>query len=195
VAVSRAELTHAGTPMKVGLLQGNVPQDAKSNPAMRDAILDRYVGLSRQAIGMGAQLVMWPEASAPFYFDLDLVMSAPVRRLAAEAHVPFIIGTDEFERGTGGQPDRFYNTAVLVGSGGRSRSTYRKVRLVPFGEYVPFRKLLFFVGPLVESVGDFSAGSEFKVFDVEGTRLSVAICYEAVYGSIGSSSSTTGPNC
>jgi apolipoprotein N-acyltransferase len=55
---------------------------------------------------------------------------------------------------------------------------------VPFGEYVPFKKLLFFVGPLVEAVSDFSAGETPTVFDAAGTRFSVAICYEAVYPSM-----------
>ena len=181
--VSRAALTTAGAPMRVGLLQGNVPQDAKSDPASRDAITERYIGLSRQAIGAGAQVVIWPEASTPFLFEQDLLMSAPIRRLAIEAKVPFIIGTDEVDRAAG-RPDLLYNSAVLVGTDGRTHDKYRKVRLVPFGEYVPFRKLLFFVGPLVESVGDFTPGAEFKTFDLGGTRLSVAICYEAVYGSI-----------
>ena len=181
--VSRAELTTTGKTIRVGLLQGNVPQNAKWDAAFRESILDRYIALSRQAIGAGAQVVIWPEASTPFYFDLDLVRSAPIRRLATEAHVPFIIGTDELDRAPG-RADRAYNTAVLVGTDGRTRETYRKVRLVPFGEYVPFRKLLFFVGPLVENVGTFLPGTEFKVFDVDGSRLSVAICYEAVYAGI-----------
>jgi apolipoprotein N-acyltransferase len=55
------------------------------------------------------------------------------------------------------------------------------VRLVPFGEYVPFRRLLFFVGPMIESVGDFTPGHELKVFNAEGSHFSVAICYESVY--------------
>jgi len=184
--VRAAALETTGAPIRVGLLQGNVPQDEKSNPAMADAILDQYEALSRQVIGSGAQLVLWPEASVPFYFDLD-DRATPVRRLAAEARVPFIVGTDAFEGGSNGAPNRFYNTAVLVGTDGRSLASYRKVRLVPFGEYVPFKKLLFFVGPLIESVTDFTPGTEFKVFEVEGTRLSVAICYEAVYGRIAQS--------
>ncbi len=98
--------------------------------------------------------------------------------------MPFLVGTDEFERGADGQPDRYYNTAVLVGPDGLSRGSYRKVRLVPFGEYVPFKRLLFFVGPLIEAVSDFTPGRELKVFDVEGSRFSVAICYEAVYAGI-----------
>jgi len=171
-------------PIRVGLLQGNVPQDAKWDPAFREEILARYVGLSRQALAAGAQLVVWPEASTPFYFDLDAARAEPIRRLAAQAHVPFIVGTDEFAPAADGQPDRYYNTAVLVGTDGRTRGTYRKVRLVPFGEYVPFKRLLFFVGPLIESVGDFTPGQALTVFDADGSRVSVAICYEAVYASM-----------
>lgn len=178
---NRADLTTMGSPIRIGLLQGNVPQDQKWNPVYRDAIMAGYISLSRQAIAGGAQLVIWPEASTPFYFDLDAAMAEPVRRLAAQARVPFLIGTDEFERGQAGTGDRYFNSAVLVGTDGRSRVSYRKIRLVPFGEYVPFKTLLFFVGPLVEAVSDFSAGENPVVFDAEGTRFSVAICYEAVY--------------
>ena len=124
---------------------------------------------------------MWPEASTPFYFDLDAVNAEPIRRLAAQARTPFLIGTDQFESARDGHGDRYFNAAVLVGPDGRTRASYRKMRLVPFGEYVPFQKLLFFVGPLVEAVSDFSAGDDPTVFEVEGTRFSVAICYEAVY--------------
>jgi apolipoprotein N-acyltransferase len=179
--IGRSDLISAGTPIRIGLLQGNISQDAKWNPAFRTSIMERYIGLSRQALAAGAQLVMWPEASTPFYFDLDSAMAAPVRRLAAESRTPFVIGTDEFERGQSGRPDRYFNTAVLVGTDGLTRAAYRKVRLVPFGEYVPYKKLLFFVGPLVEAVSDFSAGESLTVFDADGSRFSVAICYEAVY--------------
>ena len=182
--VHQGALGTMGSPIRVGLLQGNVPQDTKGNPAFANAIVDRYIGLSRQVIGSGAQLVIWPEASIPFYFDLDPGAAAPIRRLAAEARVPFILGTDAWEPARDGQPQRFYNTAVLVGTDGATRASYRKVRLVPFGEFVPFKKILFFVGPLVEAVSDFSPGREFTVLDVEGSRLSVAICYEAVYASV-----------
>jgi len=177
--VSRGTLTRGGSPIRVGLLQGNVPQEAKGNPAFRDAITDRYIGLSRQAIAAGAQLVLWPEASAPFIFSQHPAAAAPVRRLVAEARVPFVIGADDIDQSV--DPARSYNAATFLGSDGETRGTYRKVRLVPFGEYVPFKRLLFFVGPLIDAVSDFTPGDELTVFDVEGTRISVAICYEAVY--------------
>jgi apolipoprotein N-acyltransferase len=165
-------------------VQGNIEQDQKWDPAFRDPIIEQYIDLSRQVIGAGARLVIWPEASTPFYLDADAALAAPVRRLAAESRTPFIIGTDEFESGQGDGPDRYYNAAVLLGGDGRSRQSYHKMQLVPFGEYVPAQRLLFFVGPLVEKVSDFSAGREPVVFDVDGWRVSVAICYESVYPGI-----------
>ena len=179
--IAAGELTSRGQLLRVGLLQGNVPQDQKWDPTYREVITRRYVELSREALGQGAQLVIWPEASTPFYFDVDGAMAEPIRRLARETGTPFVIGTDEFEAGIDGGPDRFFNAAALVGSDGRTQASYRKIRLVPFGEYVPFKRLLFFVGPLIEAVSDFSPGDELTLFDARGTRFSVAICYEIIY--------------
>jgi apolipoprotein N-acyltransferase len=173
--------TSEGVELRAGLVQGSIAQADKYNPAFEDAILNRYLDLSRQVIGQGAELVVWPEAATPFYFDLRANLAAPIRRLAAEARTPFLIGTDEYARSADNQPDRYYNAAVLVGTDGRSHGSYRKMQLVPFGEYVPLKRLLFFVGPLIESVSDFSAGTEPVVLDAGGRRVSVAICYESVY--------------
>lgn len=178
--VMSGRLTTTGQVLRVGLLQGNVEQDVKWNPAFREPILRRYLDLSRQAVGAGANLVIWPEASLPFYFESDASSAEPIRRLAAESRTPFIVGTDEVIVTNGGA-DLLYNSAVLVGADGRSRGSYRKIELVPFGEYVPFKRMLFFASRLVDAVSDFSPGVEPVVFDVNGGRVSVAICYESIY--------------
>jgi apolipoprotein N-acyltransferase len=177
--VSRGGLNQTGPVLRVGLVQGNIGQAQKWDPKYRDAIAQRYLDLSRQVIGSGAQLVVWPEAATPYFFTIDGAMAAPVRRLAMESRTPFLIGTDEIERQPDGR-DAYYNSALVVGPDGRSSAAYRKMWLVPFGEYVPFKRILFFVGPLVEAVSDFTPGTEPVVFDVEGRRVSVAICYESI---------------
>jgi len=182
--LTASALTRTGTVTRVGLVQGNVSLLEKWDPQSRDAILSRYLTLSQQAIGGGASIVLWPEASTPFYFDTEGALAEPVRRLAVQARVPFIVGTDEYEYGKNGAVDRIYNTAVVVGVDGRSHGTYRKMRLVPFGEFVPLKKLLFFVGPLVQSVSDFTEGTEAVVLDANGRKVSVAICYESIYPTI-----------
>jgi apolipoprotein N-acyltransferase len=179
--VAGGSLVKTGTVLRVGLVQGNIEQNAKWNPAFRDQIVERYLGLSRQVLGAGAQLVLWPEAATPFFFDADSNLAEPIRRLAAQSRTPFLIGTDDFEKGQNGQPNRIYNAAVVIGSDGRSRGTYRKMVLVPFGEYVPFQRLLFFIGPLVQAVSDFSPGTDAFVFDADGQRISASICYESIY--------------
>jgi apolipoprotein N-acyltransferase len=176
-----ARLARTGPVLRVGLVQGGVEQEVKWDPAYRDVILNRHLTLSRRAIGRGVGIVIWPESSTPFFFDAEPALAEPVRQLAAASRTPFLIGTDEFEPGRDGAPDRIYNTALIVGPDGQSRATYRKIRLVPFGEFVPLKQVLFFVGPLVEAVSDFSAGDEPVVFDVDGRRMSVAICYESIY--------------
>ena len=67
----QGSLLSQGTPLRVGLLQGNIEQDEKWNPTMKRAIMDRYLLMSRQAAAAGARLVIWPEASIPFTFDDD----------------------------------------------------------------------------------------------------------------------------
>lgn len=177
--VAGAALTTHGPVVKVGLLQGNVAQDQKWDPAYRASILDRYLALSRQVIGVGARLVVWPEASTPFFLEAEPQAAAPIRALARESRTPMIVGTDEFERDADG--DRIYNSAVAIGPDGLSVGGYRKMQLVPFGEYVPLKSLLFFIGPLVEKVSDFAPGTEPVVLDAGGIRTGVAICYEVVY--------------
>jgi apolipoprotein N-acyltransferase len=182
--IAAGRWTSSGAPIRVGLVQGSVEQDQKYDLRFRDAIMDRYLSLSRQVVGAGATIVLWPEASTPFYFDVDAALAGPIRRLAQETHTPFIVGTDAYEPPSKEHPERFFNAAVLVGSNGRSIQSYRKMHLVPFGEFVPFKSLLFFVGPLIQAVSDFSPGEEPVVFNADGRRVSVAICYEAIYPTV-----------
>lgn len=169
-------LTSAGRPFRVGLVQGNVEQVQKYDARYKEAILSRYLRLSRETMLAGAEVVVWPEASTPFFLDNDSVLASPIRTLASQAKVPFVIGTDAYD-GT-----NIFNSASVIGTDGKTSATYHKIHLVPFGEFVPFKKLLFFVGPLVEAVSDFTAGTEPLVLDLgRNIRGSVAICYESAY--------------
>jgi apolipoprotein N-acyltransferase len=169
-------LTTTGRPVRVGLVQGNIPQDEKWDDRYRDAIIARYVGLSRNVIASGAEVVVWPEASTPFFLNREGALSAPIRQLAADTRTPFVIGTDEAD-GTS-----IFNAASVIKADGGPGGSYKKIHLVPFGEFVPLKKILFFIGPLVEAVSDFSPGTEATVLDLgNGVRAGVSICYESIY--------------
>ena len=176
-----AEWTHAGEPIRVGLIQGNIDQDEKSQAGRGAAIFQDYLSMTRQAIRDGAAFVIWPESSTPFRYEDDLLAAAQIRALAQQARVPILFGSDQFVKGPNGAPTTFYNAAFLVRPDGTTGGVYRKMHLVPFGEYVPVKKLLFFAAPLVQAVSDFSAGDEAALLPVGDHLVSTAICYEVVY--------------
>jgi apolipoprotein N-acyltransferase len=176
--VQDGSLLRAGRPVRVALVQGNVLQNEKWDKERAAGILNRYLTMTREGAARGASLIVWPESSTPFLFEHDPVGRAAITGLARELGVALLFGSDQYEPGT---PPRFYNSAFLVGPDGRTAAVYRKMHLVPFGEYVPLKRLLFFVTPLVESVSDFSPGEEPVVMPLGANRLSTAICYEVVY--------------
>lgn len=168
-----------GEPVRVGLIQGNIAQVDKWNPARADMIVDRYLQLTRQAAANGADFLVWPESSTPFNFHEDAA-AEQIRALVRELGRPLLLGSDEIERGT---PTRYYNAAFMLDTAGSTAAVYRKMHLVPFGEYVPFQRLLFFVGPLVEAVSAFTPGDRVTMLPVREHMVSTAICYEVTYPS------------
>ena len=181
--VARGELAGGGTAVRVALVQGNVEQRQKMAAAAGDRrsatdIFDDYLRMTREAIAQGTDLIVWPESATPFIFETERTAAEPIRRIARDARVPILFGSDQI---AGGVPTRYYNSAYLVRADGSTGEAYRKMHLVPFGEYVPLRRLLFFAAPLVEAVSDFSAGESPVLMSIQGHLISTAICYEVVY--------------
>ncbi|MGH9163626.1 MAG: apolipoprotein N-acyltransferase [Vicinamibacteraceae bacterium] len=182
--MAAGEWTSKGDPLTVGIVQGNVPQDQKWDRAHAVEIFDRYLRLSRQAVQRGAKLVVWPESSTPFQFEDEPVGRQMIAEVASEGGAHMLIGSSEIVRAQGEAP-RYYNAAFMVSPRATEETpVYRKMHLVPFGEYVPFRQLLFFVRPLVEGVGDFTPGDAVTILPVGTARISTAICYEIIFPSL-----------
>jgi apolipoprotein N-acyltransferase len=130
-------------------------------------------------------LIVWPESPAPFE-EIDGRFTLAVASIAREQQAPLIVGTiglslAEPEPGVTPAGYQIYNSALVVAADGAPIGRYDKIHLVPFGEYVPFRRLLFFARSLTGSVGEMSRGTERKVFRLNGRRYGVFICYEAVF--------------
>ena len=182
-------LRSAGVPVRVAVLQGNIEQDQKWDPALVDEITARYFTMTRQALAGSATLILWPESATPFLFERDTVRGGELRRLAREGRATLLVGSDQVEpirpASPGESPQsRYYNAAFLVKPDGGIGAVYRKMHLVPFGEYVPLKRLLFFVGPIVEAVSDFTPGTEPVLLPVGEHTASTAICYEVIYGDL-----------
>ena len=175
--VAAADLVASGRSLRVGIVQGNVDQGTKWDPARADEIFARYLRLTEEVADQGARLVLWPESSTPFYFEYG-AESQILRDLARRRGLQLLVGSDQWEQAT---PPRIYNAAFLINADGTTGGVYRKVHLVPFGEYVPLKRLLFFASPLVDAVSDFAPGTEVNTLPVTGGPVSTAICYEVVY--------------
>ncbi|MCE2542489.1 MAG: apolipoprotein N-acyltransferase [Acidobacteria bacterium] len=171
-------LRSAGAPLRVAAVQGNIAQHDKWNPVLRDEIVDGYLDLTREAAAAGARLVVWPEAATPFAFQNEPLSADEVRQVARATGTHLLIGTTDVRYD--GAP-RYFNAAVMVDAAGNTAGIYHKQHLVPFGEYVPLRRLLFFVSPLVESIGDFSPGPGPRTLNMDGAAVGTAICYEIIY--------------
>ena len=170
----------SGTPpARAALLQPNISQEMRWNNQNLIEIFQRMMSMTDAAVAGGAQVVIWPESTVPLsYASTDFYREA-IESVSAARGVDIILGSVAEDEA---KSNRIWNAAFLV-SGGRTIGHYDKIRLVPFGEYVPLRKLLFFAKKLVHEVGQFEFGT--KDTPLAGVHsYGPAICYEIVYPQI-----------
>lgn len=174
-----ARQAEAAPRVNVAVVQGNIAQAVKWDPAFQIATTQKYIQLSQQAAAEGPALVVWPETATPFHMHHNKVLTSMVRRGVRSAGTSFLIGSPFFIR----RNDRvdYFNSAFLLAPDGDNSTRYDKAHLVPFGEYVPLRRWLPFVGKLVAQVGDFVAGAPGQVLGWQNHRLAPLICYEAIF--------------
>ena len=166
----------------VGVIQGNIDQGVKWDPSYQKTTLERYERLTLQAFmeEPPPELVVWPETAVPFFYGLDAERSQRLKRIVREAGSPLLFGSPGvIEKGR--EVPRLQNRAYLLDPERGDSGSYAKRHLVPFGEYVPLSKVLFFINKLVEAVGTFSPGDDPSPLELEGKELGVLICYEAIF--------------
>lgn len=167
--------------LRVGLIQGNIAQDKKWEKEFQEETLSRYERLSRAAAAQGAELIVWPETAVPFFFQSDTHYQQRLLDLTRELHVPFLFGS------VGWKPKNMtdvtlFNRAYLVSATGDVVGSYDKIKLAPFGEYIPFHdNFLFFLDKLVEGIGDFAAGADATVLSLPSEKFGVLICFEGIF--------------
>lgn len=176
----------------ISVVQGNIEQDKKWDPAYQAETLSVYKRLTLAALKRHPDLVIWPETATPFYFTgasgKDQALTADLIEFVKLNKVPLLFGSPTYEI----KPNRQIvgrNSAFLLSGDGRLEAVYHKIHLVPFGEYVPLKKVLFFVEKMVQAIGDFEGGNEYTVMTVpygepgnrKETKLCTVICYEIIF--------------
>ena len=181
--------------VKIRILQPNLPQDEKFRPEHKDAILRHYLALSDKATSperMGladVTHVIWPESAFPFILSKD---SKALSQIGATLPVGTTLITgaarsvdaDSKDLLPGESRTSYFNSVQVISSGGSITSSYDKVHLVPFGEYLPFSRLLEKMGlrHFVHIPGGFEAGERRELLSVAGLPpVAPLVCYEAIF--------------
>ncbi len=166
------------------LIQPNVPllgplsiRESKT-PAIWGEMFQAGIQKIREGRHVHPPLLVWPESSAPFYFNRDPVFRNFAKNLAQTAKAFLVLGVVNFTEGSEPKP---LNSAVMIGPDGRLVVEYDKIHLVPFGEYVPSWGFPNQVGKITSEVGDFQPGDKFKVGQVSHGKIGIFICYEAIF--------------
>src|SRR5438270_2491109 len=173
-----------GKLLNVALVQPNIPREEKFAVEFATKTFDLFTRLSRPALDSSVKpdLLVWPESSMPGPVLGDELSHRFVMDFSASAKTDLLLGTIDQDE------THAYNAAMLVSDGGAHLQIYRKVHLVPFGEYVPGRHTIPLLARVVgdQVPDDFAFGKEFTVFKLTGDKAKAAplICFEDTIGDL-----------
>ncbi len=167
--------------LSVAVIQGNIDQAVKWDATYQRATIATYLRLSREALGEAPDLVVWPETAIPFYYSnpVNQRMTRRVNEGLDFGSADWILGAPAAQRVDDSW--QYFNRAYAVTSRGDVLGRYDKVHLVPFGEYIPFQDLFFFVKRLVASAGNFTPGIEGQTIKGGDWNVGVQICFESIF--------------
>ncbi len=204
--VMHSKFNHIKTPYRVALIQGSFQQDAKES-ASTDAILDRYLDLSRQAMAEEPDLIIWPESTVPYPLNLwhnglrqivSFVKDHDVELLLGSVHAE-LLSDDKvvyYNRALHFRPDLINEddpTEMIL----RNVNSYDKMHLVPYGEWIPGGQYwpFYYIETLIEEAGAgiFQPGKDQTIFETrKGYRFAVMICFESTLSWQGRLAKTNG---
>jgi apolipoprotein N-acyltransferase len=193
-ATQRSARSSQNDSFSIVAIQGNVPRIGLDLTSQRIAVLNNHLDLTTKYLstkmGNKPQLIVWPESST----DLDPLSNTEVAQkidqVVALAGAPILVGATswnvEIVDKAGDlkidQPTGPRNAGILWNPDG-TKNFYVKNQLVPFGEYIPFRKVLTsFIDRLALVPNDYVAGDQLGLFTVDGVVFGDVICFEVAFG-------------
>ncbi|POF33994.1 apolipoprotein N-acyltransferase [Roseibium marinum] len=184
VRIATVEMRDAA--LDIRIIQPSIGQKDKWRPEFRDKIFQTYLDMTETPLGGSARvgmprLVVWPESAVPFLLTQE---PGALYRVASALGEGSELVTGAIRAEAGGDGALYFNSVYLIGGDGTVRGIYDKVRLVPFGEYVPFRSLLDRLGisSLAGPLEGFEAGYQRRAMSTAGgLDFLPLICYEAIF--------------
>ena len=181
--VAVLEKMAAATDEQVLLVQPNINQKEKWNPARQADVIAAVFAQTERAVGAHpkARLVVWPEAALPLYLDEG---TAFADRLRASVPPQTILVTGAVRRQVNGSATNYFNSVMVWSGSGTLIARRDKTHLVPFGEYLPLQSLLEAIGlrQLTQTRGGYTPGHDTSPIALpDGRLLHPLICYEAIF--------------
>jgi apolipoprotein N-acyltransferase len=174
----------SGKSLSVAVIQGNIPQEIKWNRQHREQILTKYENLTEEAAKANPNLIAWPEASTPGFVLKDMGLLQRMVSIVRKSNAHFLLGSAEypkFDKALAKQR-KSGNTALFFSPEGKILGQYIKIRLVPFGEYVPYEGTIpwpQFIVP--KDMTSHISGEKPILFEIDGTKFCTLICWEILF--------------
>ena len=180
-----------GQRIKISVVQGNIEQPKKWDPKYASAIMDTYADLTQKASLQKPDMIIWPETATPRSIGENYGLYKQVSEIARKAGAPLLLGSSErqkiSEKKVSNPSTRKYlNSAFLIRSKRvkEKHQRYDKIRLLPFGEYMPMKEAISWSYFRIPEVKGFVPGVEYTVFKLPDFHFGVTICWENIFPGI-----------
>jgi apolipoprotein N-acyltransferase len=184
----------SSSPVNIAIIQPNIDQSIKWDKGHFKDTIDKYFRMTRTASDKHVDILLWPETAIPslLLFDYNLMIS--IKNLLNEIKTYLVVGTVDIEP----KSNLIFNTAMIFSPQGNMEGKYYKMHLVPFGEYLPWRKYLEKIpglNEIVKPISRFTQGQEPVLFKTPYINFSTVICFESIFPDISRKCMIQGAQC
>ena len=183
--LSLKNVTPHSETFQASVIQGNVSSDIYWPEITYEEIhqiFDEHINLTNAASTSGSQLIIWPEFSVPLCFSCPSeyyqVFKQTLFQFVQETQRTLLLGTNEMVPYKDG--NLYFNTALCL-QPDLSFTEYYKMHLVPFGEYIPYKKIFSFITRMTHAIGEVTPGEEHKLHSFKTLPFGSPICYEIIF--------------
>ena len=174
-----------GKVIRVSLIQGNIEQTKKWNSKYAREIMEIYTDLTLQASKDRPDMIIWPETATPGSISLNPSLRTEIRDIVIKLGTPLLVGSAQHQKFDAKESVEFkyLNSAYCIQPEQVEvmNQRYDKVRLFPFGEYLPYQRVIPWSLLNIRESVNYAAGEEFTIFKLHDFRFGVTICWENVF--------------
>ncbi|HEV2064209.1 MAG TPA: apolipoprotein N-acyltransferase, partial [Thermoanaerobaculia bacterium] len=188
-ALRLARPAATGAPIRVALLQPGISQQERLDPNAAAGTYLAVIDQAKEAAREPADLIVLPESALPTTWAASPTLRRDLTEIALGCRCAVLFNDIEIEPGA-----RYFNVARVVTAEGLAGRPYRKVHLVPFGEYLPLPRLFFFARQISTEIGEFTPATESTLLESGPLRIGTSVCYEVTYDGLARAETAAGAN-